>query len=339
MSIKDRVLIELEENKNNPLSGEVLANKLNCTRASIWKAIKSLQSEGYEVDAVNNKGYTLRNSSDTIKEALIKKIIEEAGVDLKLEVRESVESTNDLLKAYANDGIKDDMVLVAEEQTKGKGRRGRSFYSPKGTGVYISFLLHPDIPVSAAARLTTLAVAAECVAIEKVSTDKALIKWVNDVVMHEKKVSGILTEASASFEDGTLEYVIPGIGINIYEPETGFPEEIKEVAGAIFTNEGKKENIRNYLIAEFIIKFYNFYKDFLNGKNTYLEEYKKRCFVIGKEISFLTPDHKVIENVPENRKHAKVIGINDECHLQVEYEDGFKEYLSSGEISVRISNK
>lgn len=336
MSVKDRVLLALEENKNNPISGETLANTLNCTRASIWKAIKSLQNEGYEVLAVNNKGYTLVNSSDTVQESYIKKLLVDANVELKLEVRDSVESTNDLLKQYANNGIKDDMVVIAQEQTKGKGRRGRSFYSPKGTGIYISFLLHPDIPVTEAARLTTLAVAAECLAIEAVSNEKADIKWVNDVVMRGKKVSGILTEASASVEDGTLEYVVPGIGINIYEPEGGFPEEIKDIAGAIFTENEKKENIRNKLVAEFVIKFYFFYKDFLDGKNTYLEEYKKRCFVIGKEISFLTPDHKVIDNVPENRKHAKVIGINDECHLHVEYEDGFKEYLSSGEISVRI---
>ncbi len=336
MSVKDDVLLILEENKNNPISGEALANKLNCTRASIWKAVKSLQNEGYEVEAVNNKGYTLKNSSDAVKKPIIKKMIEKAGVDLKLEVLECVESTNDLLKSYANSGVKDDMVIVAKEQTKGKGRRGRSFYSPKGTGIYISFLLHPDIQVQEASRLTTLAAAAECCAIEKVSKESADIKWVNDVIMRGKKVSGILTEAATSVEDGSLEYVIPGIGINVYEPDGGFPEDIKDIAGAIFPGNEKKENLRNTIIAEFIIKFYEYYKDFINGKNSYLKEYKKRCFVIGKEISFLTPEHKEIENVPENRRHAKVIGINDECHLLVEYEDGYTEYMSSGEISIRM---
>lgn len=336
MSVKSEILTKLENAKGTPLSGEEMANAIGCSRAAVWKAIKDLQSSGYTIEAVNNKGYTLKQSGDIISKEYIENAIKNAGINIELDVRTQVDSTNTQLKNMAAAGNTGDMIMISAEQTAGRGRRGRSFYSPAGSGVYISFLLHPSCDISQAANLTTLAVTAEAEAIEAVTGASVDIKWVNDILMNGKKISGILTEASTSMEDGSLEYVVPGIGINLYAPEGGFPDEIKDVAGAISLEPiGSVENLKNKILSEFIIRFMKYYEDFPNP--TYIEAYKKRCIAIGKEVTLLTPDHNprpVKEGEPD-RTHARVLDINEACHLLVEYSDGFKEYLNSGEISIR----
>ncbi|EOS77497.1 MAG: biotin--[acetyl-CoA-carboxylase] ligase [Lachnospiraceae bacterium] len=335
MGIKEQVLLLLENQKGNFFSGQEIADRLLVTRASIWKAVKSLQKEGYAIEAVTNKGYALKKSPDLLSAAYIEQELRTKGVNLKVKVEKKVDSTNNVLKQYIADGEKEDMVLLAEEQSAGRGRRGRSFYSPQGTGLYMSLLLHPNATAEEGTMLTTLTAAAAAKAVEKVSGEETLIKWVNDVWMRGKKISGILTEGSASLEEGKLEYVIVGIGINIYEPVGGFPEEIKDAAGAVFTSHIQKENMRNRLASEFIKNFMEYY-NMLPSRN-YLEEYRNRCFVIGKEVKIVTPDgsvHKAGEGA--DRTSATVLGIDDACHLQVQYKDGTVEFLSSGEISIKV---
>jgi len=334
MTVKEKVLLLLEENKNEPISGEDIATRLGCTRAGVWKAVKALQAEGYMVDAVNNLGYTLRTSGDALSEAYIREKVAAAGIDIIIDAKKSVDSTNNVLKQMAMDGETMERVCIFEEQTAGKGRRGRSFYSPKNTGIYISFLLHPDIPISEASMYTTIAATAEAKAIEAVSGFSVDIKWVHDIYMRGKKVSGILTEASTSIEDGTLEYVIVGIGINLYEPEGGFPEEIKDIAGAVYTDDRQVENLRNLIATELIIQFMKYYEEGL-GSRSFLEDYRKRCFVIGKDVKLLSPDHNELED-GKSEEYVHVLGINDRCHLHVRHSDGREEYLSGGEISVKL---
>lgn len=334
MSVKEKVLLLLEENKGEPISGENIALKLNCTRASVWKAVKALQSEGYMVDAVNNKGYTLKVSPDVLSAAYISDKVKDAGIDIAIDARKSVDSTNNVLKQLASDGLRGPYVCISEEQTAGKGRRGRSFYSPKNTGIYISFLLHPNVPISEASMYTTIAATAEAIAIEKVSGFPVDIKWVNDIWMRGRKVSGILTEASTSIEDGSLEYIVVGIGINLYEPEGGFPDEIKDIAGAVYPAPEPIENLRNNIASELIIQFMNYYNAGLND-SAFLRDYEARCFVIGKDVKLTTPDHDVL-NPGEEDPTVHVLGINEKCHLHVRYADGHEEYLSSGEISIKL---
>lgn len=337
MTIKEQVLLLLENQRGRFFSGQEIAEKLSVTRASVWKAVKALQKEGYAIEAVNNKGYALKKSPDILSAAYIDQKLKEAKVMLKVQVEKQVDSTNNVLKKYIAEGKKEDMVLLAEEQTAGRGRRGRSFYSPEGTGLYMSLLLHPEVSPEEGAMLTTLTAAAAAKAIEKVAKETVQIKWVNDVWMRGKKIAGILTEGSASLEEGRMEYVIVGIGINLYEPKGGFPEEIRDVAGAVFTNHIQRENLRSRLAAEFIIHFMEYYKTFPGRE--YLEEYRKRCFVIGKRIRLLTPDHgpfQGTEKAAGNREFAKVLGIDDACHLRVQYDDGQVEVLSSGEISIKM---
>jgi len=344
MSVKENVLLLLEENKNNPLSGEDIAVKLGVTRASVWKSIKSLQSEGYLIDAVNNKGYTLKTSPDVLSKAYISDRVSSAGIDIEIDARKSVDSTNNVLKLMAGEGLRQPTVCISEEQTAGRGRRGRSFFSPKNTGIYLSFLLFPDIPIQDAAMLTTIAATAEAKAIENVSGLPVQIKWVNDIWMRGKKISGILTEASASVEDGSLEYVIVGIGINLYEPEGGFPDEIKDIAGAVYTDFKQIENLRNNISSELIIQFMTYYNAWISGKASgnsdfeksgFLEDYEKRCFVIGRDVTLISADHNSLSGEASDPV-VHVLGINNKCHLHVRHKDGTEEFLSGGEISIRV---
>ena len=328
MTIKEQVLLLLENHREKFFSGEEIARQLSISRAGVWKAVKLLQKEGYAICAVNNKGYILQKSPDVLSAAFIEQELNKSGIFLHVEVKKQVDSTNNVLKQYAADGEKRDMVLLAEEQSAGRGRRGRSFYSPEGTGLYMSLLLHPEVTPGEAAMLTTLTAAAAARAVEKTSGEETEIKWVNDVRMRGKKISGILTEGSTSLEEGKLEHVVVGIGINIYEPEGGFPEEVKEVAGAVFASPIPRENLRNCLAAEFLKNFMEYYQNF--PARDYLEEYRKRSFVIGRRVQIITP----ADQSPD-RSFALVLGIDDDCHLKVQYDDGVVEYLSSGEISIK----
>ena len=328
MSVKDQVLLLLEENKGKPMSGEEMASRLSVTRASVWKAVKSLSTQGYQIEAVNNKGYTLRTSADGISEAFIENEIKKAGVGIKVNALETIDSTNNEVIRRASQGFTEDLVVVAGEQTAGKGRRGRSFFSPAGTGIYISFLLHPQARATDAVKLTTLAAVAEAEAIEKITGTNTAIKWVNDIWIDGKKISGILTEGSASLEDGKFDYVVVGIGINVYEPEGGFPDEIKDVAGAICHDRESHENLRNRITAQLIVEFMKFYKQF--PIPSYIEEYRKRCFVIGQEVTIISPDHNKLSD-----EVVTVLGVDEECHLHVRHADGTESYLSSGEISIK----
>ena len=336
MTVAEQVLIELEENKGRPVSGEELAEKLGCSRNAVWKAVKALENEGYEVEGIRNRGYILKTSADGLSSAYIESKMKKAGVELKLETYKSIDSTNSLLKRYAAAGETGDMVIVAEEQTAGRGRRGRSVFSPKGSGLYMSFLLHPDAPIAEAASLTTVAAVAEAKAIEKVTGFETGIKWVNDIWILGKKVSGILTEAQSSVESGTLDYCIVGIGINLYEPEGGFPEEIRDTAGAVYTKGAKRENLKNDLTAALIEEFMSFYSRFPN--KTYLDDYRKRCFCIGMDVTVVTADHAALKNEADapDRIHAHVLGVDEDCHLHVRYKDGAEGFLSSGEISIKL---
>ncbi len=336
MTVTEKVLTEFEENKGRYISGEELAEKLGCSRNAVWKAVKSLEKEGYDIEGIRNKGYMLKTSADSLSAAYITNRLEKDGFKVVLETYASIDSTNSLLKRYAAEGETRDVIVVAEEQTAGRGRRGRSFYSPKGSGIYLSFLLHPDVPVAKAASLTTLAAVAEAKAIEKVSGMETGIKWVNDLWMRGKKISGILTEAQTSIEMGTLDYCVVGIGLNIVEPEGGFPEDIKAVAGAIYEADEKRENLRNDLVAELIKEFLGFYKSF--PENSYIEDYRKRCFCIGRDVTILSADHATLKQEEEgtDRTHARVLGVDEECHLHVRYSDGEEAFLSSGEISIKL---
>ncbi len=237
-----------------------------------------------------------------------------------ISVFESVTSTNTLLKEMAANGAPDGTVIIAESQTAGKGRMGRSFFSPAGTGIYISMLIRSDTDTEKAVFITVRAAVAVCMAIKKTTDKSPRIKWVNDVFLNDKKVCGILTESAA--ENGKIKYAVMGIGINVFEPDNGFPAEIKDTAGAICKN--ITPDLREKTAAEFL----NYFSSLCDDDRVF-EEYKSRSFVTGKSV-------EIVNTATGKTYSATVLDIDRKCRLVIEDGNGEIKTLSSGEIRIII---
>lgn len=238
-----------------------------------------------------------------------------------IEIRDSVSSTNTVLKELAEQGKPEGTVLIAKEQSAGKGRLGRSFFSPKGTGLYMSLLLRPKFSAEESLSITTAAAVAVAGAVEEATGRPAKIKWVNDVYLDGYKICGILTEASADFETGGLHYAVLGIGVNLQAPEGGFSAEIKDVAGALF--EEAPPEAQSALAAGILNRFFAFYSSLT--EHSFLPEYRARSLLTGAQIRFLHGNETF---------SGKVIGIDDDVRLVVELTDGTKRAFSAGEVEI-----
>lgn len=320
MTVRDKILEYLEQNKGEYISGEQLAKELGVSRTAVWKAVKKLSEEEFLIDAVPNKGYMLKTSTDVLSKNGIETYLD-AGLALNVEVYKTIDSTNLAMKKRVDEP--EGLIIVSMEQTAGMGRLGRRFESPASTGIYFSILLKPDISNTEVTLLTAIAGVAVCEAIEKYLDKKPKIKWVNDVFIDEKKVCGTLTQAGFSLEDLKPEYVIVGTGINLYEPKNGFGAELKDIAGHVLDEQ--IGDIKNKLLAEVLNRYFYYYHNF--SKKEFIGEYKKRSMVIGKDVMVVSPNDSV---------NASVLDIDDECRLIVRYEDGREEAVSTGEISIRL---
>lgn len=317
---KQKVYELLEKNNMNFVSGQEIADTLFITRAGIWKAIKSLREEGYIIEAVTNRGYRLVVEKDVLSKSGIDEC---KNSDIETCVFKEVESTNDVARNFALQG-KNELVVIADHQTKGRGRRGREFFSPKDSGLYISFLIRPSVDITKATKYTCMAAVATCNAIEKVTGKEVYIKWVNDIFCNDLKIAGILTEGFTSIEDGSLEYMIVGIGINLYEPAGGFPEELKKIAGALIRDGQTEGDLRNRLCAALIDEFMSMYA----GDREFLNQYRNLSYLKDKYVKVIPTGKEAVKG------YARVISIEDDFGLLVEYENGKKEKLLSGEVSV-----
>ena len=231
----------------------------------------------------------------------------------------SVDSTNQEIHRLAEKNAPEGTVVIAEQQTAGRGRFGRCFYSPSQTGLYMSVLLHPDC--TQMNYITAIAAVAVAEAIEALTGETALIKWVNDVYCRGKKVCGILTEGV--WDADTLRYAVLGIGVNISPPNSGFPKDIVMKAGAVWEN---TNDIRRPLAQEILQRFASYYES--ASSRDFVNEYRRRSFLVGRTVTILAPDGTPQQTVT-------VLSIDDDCGLVVEGEHGVQT-LSSGEISLEI---
>lgn len=254
------------------------------------------------------------------------KIKEYLKSDLNVSFKECVTSTNTELVEAAKAGATEGTVLISGEQTAGKGRTGKTFYSPKNKGLYLSILVRPDFNPEDALYLTTIAAVATAKAIESVSDKEAKIKWVNDVYIDRKKVCGILTESALSPTGEKLDYAVVGIGINIAPPEGGFPDDIKKIATTVFDEE-PGSNTMNELVVHLLDYFMDYYKN--NERSDYLKEYINRSNILGDMI--------IIEK-GNNKFKARAIDIDSKCRLKIEDEEGKEYLLSYGEVSIAIND-
>ena len=325
MTTKEKLLALLEDSKGTFFSGEEIARTLQVSRAAVWKAVNALREDGYAIDAATNKGYRLSPDSDILSPQGIRRFLKPEYRDLDLTVLPTAPSTNALVREKANQGRPEGCVIVACEQTDGRGRYGRQFFSPIDSGVYLSLLLRPTAySPQQATCLTAAAAAAMCQAIEAVTGQQPGIKWVNDIFLHGKKVCGILTEAAVGLETGALDYMVLGAGVNLYPPVKGFPEEIQPIAGSVL--ERSCPEAKNRLVGEFLNRFWDFYTH--PECRTYLEDYRSRSLAIGQNVTVLSAGRAV---------SAYAYGIDDDFRLLVRYENGDTEALSYGEIRIQLA--
>lgn len=320
MTTKETVLQCLTQADGAAVSGAQMAEQAGVSRAAVWKAICALRDDGYAIDAVTRGGYTLRADGGRLTAAAVTARLRTPG--LAVTALENTDSTNTCVRRLAEDGAPEGTVVVAAAQTAGRGRSGKSFLSPAGTGLYMSVLLRPQLAMGDALLITTAAAVAVAHAVERVAAVTAQIKWVNDVHVDGKKVCGILTEGALDLENGGLRYAILGIGINICPPAGGFPPELAPIAGALTETGG--EALRAPLAAAVLDEFFALYPH-LTEKPFY-DDYVSRSLLTGRQIEVLRGGM----HLP-----AMALGIDRDLHLRVRYADGSEENLAAGEVSTR----
>ena len=329
---KAKALRVLEENRGQVVSGEKLAADIGVSRAAIWKAIESLRKEGYPISASTNKGYILAETSDLLSAQGMLQFLDPEVYPYRdrIYTYKALESTNTTAKQKAFSGALTGTVILAEEQTHGRGRLGRSFFSPPQKGLYMSIIIKPDFGINKSLLVTTAASVAVARAIKIVSGIETHIKWVNDIYFEGRKICGILTEAISNFESGAIDSLVVGVGINCSMSKNDFPEDIRDTAGSLSI--GIK---RNRLAAEVINQFFGILSRMGDGHYPeYMDEYRRRSIVLRKDVYIYKNLAKGMEG---EKLPAKAIDITNEGGLIVIYEGGAKETLTSGEISLRIA--
>ncbi|MCI6027234.1 MAG: biotin--[acetyl-CoA-carboxylase] ligase [Oscillospiraceae bacterium] len=324
MTVKQSVLRALGEARGASVSGEVLAQSLGVSRAAVWKAIKSLQGEGYRISAGTNRGYRLEEYPDLLTAEGISAMLPLELAQLDLRVFDEIDSTNLEAKRLAMTGLSR-CAVIADRQTAGRGRLGRSFYSPPGCGIYTSLLLRPrPDQLADVTLLTTAAGVAVCRALQKAAGVQAEIKWVNDLYLNGKKICGILTEGVTDFESGMIESIVIGYGVN-FRDDAHLPEELRPIVGSVFGAEPPTVT-RSALAAAMLAELLPLAEDL--SSRSFLPEYRRRSMLLGREIVFSRAG---------GRFAAVAEGIDDNGGLVVRLPDGSRETLRSGEVSVRTA--
>ncbi len=318
MPLKDRVLAVLEENKGKSVSGSEIARNVGMTRSAVWKAVKVLREEGYSICAVTNKGYCLSEENDFLSEQSIIPNLRTKHLGRKIDVFKTIDSTNNFAKSLAQLGAEHGTTVISEVQTQGRGRMGNSFYSPLGMGVYMSVILRPKLSVEHSLLITSCVAVAVAEAIENVTSIDCKIKWVNDIYCGDKKLCGILTEASVNVEQGGLEYAVVGIGLNVQN--VTFPKNIADTATSLSME--CKDNVSRSLVAAEILNCLEKRLETIKEPG-FIEDYRKRSNIIGKRIE-----------VTQNEKTTPMtcLGIDELGKLLVRLDDGTEKALASGTV-------
>lgn len=324
--VKDEVLRALEAGRGGQVSGEALAERLGVSRAAVWKAVRALRAEGLAIDAAPGGGYALRAEDDSLTAEAVAANLRTQALGRSLLVLRETDSTSTRLKrdhAAAPHGF----TLLAETQTGGRGRLGRSFCSQRGGGVYLSVLLRPALPLSQLNFVTLAAAVAVCRAIEDTAGFAPRIKWVNDVLMEGKKLCGILTEAAIEGESGAVDFAVLGIGVNLRLDRAALPDEVARVAGALsdFSDAVPR---RAVLAAAVLSRLEETYALVEQGRvGELLAAYRARLCMLGRTVRVVAPD---------GAYEAEALDIDEQGHLLVRAQDGAVRTLSSGEISIRL---
>lgn len=316
-------ILELLRRQEGFLSGEDIGRELSITRAAVWKGIKKLREEGYEIEAVTNRGYRLTNPETMYNKRELEQGLKTKTMGQTIYFYEETDTTNNRARELALEGAPEGTLVVAEKQTAGRGRRGKVWESPLGTGIWMSLVLRPQIAPAEASVLTLLCGLATAEAIEAETGLSAGIKWPNDILINGKKAVGILTEMDCEMSE--VHFVIPGIGINVNT--ASFPPEIAEIATSLYLECGKTVS-RRRLVHKVLERLEEHYETFLRTGSfaAVLEDYRKLCITLGKEVHVLGREPFF----------AEALDITPEGELLVRRADnGKEEVVFSGEVSIR----
>lgn len=316
-------ILRLLRSADGYISGQELCNRFGVSRTAVWKAINQLKEAGYEIEAQQNKGYRLMAAPDLMTEAEIKSLMHTEWVAKEVLYFDTIDSTNTKAQELAEKGYPSGTLVVADKQESGKGRRGRSWVSPSGTGIFMTLMIKPDINPNNASMLTLVAALAVAKAITSVTGEEALIKWPNDIVVNGKKVCGILTEMNAQFD--YINHIVVGIGINVQNES--FPEEISQMASSLMIEAGGKRFHRAQIIAETMSYFEQYYDTFLKTQDlsALVREYDELLVNMNKSVRVLDPKEPF---------DGKAMGITPKGELIVDTWES-RKLVSSGEVSVR----
>lgn len=316
-------ILRLLRSADSYISGQELCNRFGVSRTAVWKAINQLKEAGYEIEAQQNKGYRLMAAPDLMTEAEIKSLMHTDWVAKEVLYFDTIDSTNTKAQELAEKGYPSGTLVVADKQESGKGRRGRSWVSPSGTGIFMTLMIKPDINPNNASMLTLVAALAVAKAITSVTGEEAMIKWPNDIVVNGKKVCGILTEMNAQFD--YINHIVVGIGINVHNES--FPEEISQMASSLTIEAGGKRFHRAQIIAETMAYFEQYYDTFLKTQDlsALVREYDKLLVNRNKSVRVLDPKEPF---------DGKAMGITPKGELIVDTWES-RKLVSSGEVSVR----
>lgn len=351
MTTKEKVLeilAEKQKKDGNPVSGEVLAEACGVSRAAVWKAVKSLREKGCLIEGTTNGGYVLKSSGDAFSQDLFTSFLAKAYPSLAechVMCFSEIDSTNTYARRVLAEcgGLRDgagrlteagmkyhDSVIVAESQTAGKGRLGRTFVSPAKTGIYLSVIHAPEKGITHPARITVFSAVALCRVLRRLYGVEPAIKWINDIYLNGKKIAGILTEGSANFETGQIESAIIGIGINISDNREAFSPELQQIAGSITGSDGDMSVSRCRLAAETAGEVISILSE---PQEAVIQEYKALSFLLGDTVTV----HPVIGD-DRTSYEALAVDIDGDGGLVVRLADGSLKTLSSGEVSLHSRN-
>jgi BirA family transcriptional regulator, biotin operon repressor / biotin---[acetyl-CoA-carboxylase] ligase len=319
--MKEALLHMLAENEGEFVSGQQISENLNCSRTAIWKHISELRKPGYSIEAVQKRGYRLLTSPDLVTAEEVSLYTGEGTFGKKVTYKTSVKSTQEIAHSLAREGALEGSIVLADEQTGGRGRLGRAWQSPSGTGIWMSLILRPEIPLQKAPQLTLLIAVAASRAIEKVTGLEAAIKWPNDLLIKGKKVAGILTELQA--EADSIHSVIVGIGMNVNQEKKHFTEEISEIATSLAI-EGGKTYKRAEIAGAVLQEIENLYRSYLvKGFAVIKLLWEARAYSLGKRITARSVTGSITG-------YAK--GITDEGVLLLEDDNGEIHSIYSADI-------
>lgn len=334
--IKEEILKVLRESEDY-VSGQELCEKFGVSRTAVWKAVTKLKEEGYEIDSISNRGYLLKTLADVVTEAEIGSRLTTKVMGKHCVCFGDVDSTNIQAKKLAEEGAPHGTLVCAESQSEGRGRRGKTWISPRGNAVYMSLLLRPRIRPEHASVLTLvmgMAAARACNELLRRAEEEAAgnsseqarprvgVKWPNDLVLDGRKTAGMLTEMSAEID--CIHYVIIGVGINVNEKD--FPEELPQATS--LRQEAGKRLMRAELIALCMEYFEKYYCEFEKTEDlrTLKDDYEELLVNKGRQVRVLEPGNEHV---------GTALGINEQGELLVELADGRTEKVYAGEVSVR----